>query len=147
MRVQEIIRAKSSRLITISPTSSLREAVRLIASKQIGMLPVVEGEVPVGLLSEREILGFISERGSDALSLPVSSAMTDIRLFAAPQDSIAYIMRVMTEQRARHLPVLSDDSLVGVISIGDILKFRLTEKDMEAAVLRDIARISLASAA
>jgi CBS domain-containing protein len=147
VRVQDILRTKDAKLITISLGASIRQAVTMIADDQVGMLLVVDarGEL-VGLLSERDVIQFIAARGAASLASSVSVAMAKVRLVANPDDPIAGVMRAMTEQRARHVPVLSQRKLVGVISIGDILKFRFAEKDQEVAVLRDLARVSLVAA-
>ena len=146
MRVQDILRTKGDNLITISTTASIREAVRTISDEQVGMLLVVNDQTRlVGLLSERDIVGFLARRGS--LDSPVSAAMSTDWLTTAPQESITNLVRTMTEKRARHIPVLSDGELVGVISIGDILKSRLVEKNQEAEVLREIALSSMIAAA
>jgi CBS domain-containing protein len=143
MRVQEILRTKDAKLIAISPDASIRRAATMITDEQVGMLLVVDArEQLVGLLSERDVVRLIAGRGGNALISPVRAAMADIRLIAKPDDPIAGLMREMTEQRVRHVPVISERKLVGVISIGDILKFRLAEKDQEVAVLRDMARVS-----
>jgi CBS domain-containing protein len=148
MRVQDILRAKNADLVMISPDVSIRRAAAMIADEQVGMLLVVDARgVLVGQLSERDIVRFIAARGNDALASGLSAAMAEIGLIASPDDPVADVMRQMTEQRARHVPVISEHKLVAVISIGDILNSRLAEKDQEAAVLRDIARGSLVAAA
>ena len=148
MRVQDILRTKEAHLITISPSASIRQAATMIADERVGMLLVVDArEELIGLLSERDVVRFIAARGENALASTVRAAMADIRLIAKPDDPIAGLMREMTDQRARHVPVMSERKLVGVISIGDILKFRLAEKDQEVSVLRDMARVSLVATA
>ena len=148
MRVQDILRTKNAKLVSISPDASVRQAAAKIIDERVGMLLVIDArEVLVGLLSERDIVRFVATRGGDALASRVKAVMADISLTASPDDPVAEVMREMTDQRARHVPVLSERKLVGVISIGDILKSRLAEKDQEAAVLRDMARVSLVAAA
>jgi CBS domain-containing protein len=148
MRVKDILRTKSAKLVMISTDDSVRQAAAMIADEQVGMLLVVDARrVLIGLLSERDIVRFIATRGNDALASGVSAAMAEVGLMASPDDPVADVMRQMTNQRARHVPVISEHQLVGVISIGDILNSRLAEKDQEAAVLRDIARGSLVAAA
>jgi CBS domain-containing protein len=148
MRVQDILRANNAKLVVISPDVSIRQAAAMIADEQVGMLLVVDARgVLVGLLSERDIVRFIAARGNDALASGVSAAMAEIGLIVSPEDPVADVMRQMANPRARHVPVVSEHKLVGVISIGDILNSRLAEKDQEAAVLRDIARGSLVAAA
>ena len=148
MRVQDILRTKNAKLVAISPDASVRQAAAMIINERVGMLLVVDArEELVGLLSERDIVRFVATRGGDASASRVKAVMADISLTASPDDPVAEVMREMTDRRARHVPVMSERKLVGVISIGDILKSRLAEKDQEAAVLRDMARVSLVAAA
>jgi CBS domain-containing protein len=148
MRVREILHMKNTHLVMISSRAPVREASLLISSERIGMLLVIDDhENLIGLLSERDIICFVATEGAEALARPVQAAMSEVRLVATPEDSVTDVMRTMTNQRVRHMPVMSQGQLVGVISIGDILKSRLAEKDQETAVLRDIARVSLAAAA
>lgn len=144
MRVDDILNSKSRVLVTIPQASNIREAGDRISSARVGMLLVVdEQQKLVGTLSERDIVCFTAAYGSKALSEPVEVAMSKAPSVVTPQDSVAHVMRVMTEQRVRHTPVIDRGNLVGVLSIGDILKSRLAEKDQETAVLRDMARASL----
>jgi|SRR5579859_6291138 len=148
MLVREILRSKSSRFITIADTASLQKASEQFARQSVGMLFVTAADGRfVGILSERDFVCFASRRGHRALSCAVRDAMVEMTFVASPTSSVTDIMRIMTTQRFRHLPVLDGTTLVGVISIGDILHSRLAEKDLEATVLRDLARTSLAIAA
>jgi CBS domain-containing protein len=119
-----------------------------MAEKRVGMVLVVDihGKL-AGLLSERDIVQLVAVRGDGMTALPAEAAMAEIDLIASPNDSIVRVMRDMSERRVRHVPVMTEGRFVGVISIGDILKSRLVEKDQEAAVLRDMARLSLIAAA
>jgi CBS domain-containing protein len=138
MRVEDILRRKSARLITIPQGASMQEAAGMISSERVGMLLVVdERRELVGLLSERDVICFVAMKGAGALRLPVSAGMSDPWLIATPEQSVTDVMQVMTKERVRHMPVMSDGNLIGVISIGDILKSRLAERDPEAAVLLD----------
>ena len=148
MRVQDILRLKSPNIITIPASASITQASRVISGQRIGVLIVVDQQqAPVGLLSERDIVCFVAEKGVEALTARVEAAMLHFVPIADPQDPVTDVMRVMTELRARHMPVMSNGRLVGVISIGDILKSRLSEKDQEADVPRDIARARIAASA
>jgi CBS domain-containing protein len=148
MRVEEILRSKNAGLVTVSPDISVRRAAAMITDQHVGMLLVVDTRQGfIGMLSERDVVRCITTRGENALASPVRAAMSSARVVATPEDSVAAVMREMTDRRARHVPVLSEGKLVGVVSIGDILKSRIAEKDQEAAVLRDLARLSLVGAA
>jgi CBS domain-containing protein len=148
MLVREILRSKSPRLVTIAHTATLQKASEELARQGVGMLLVTgaDGQL-VGMLSERDFVCFASRRGHRAMELSVRDAMVQVTIAASPTSSVTDIMRIMTEQRARHLPVFDGATLVGVISLGDILHSRIAEKDLEAVVLRDLARTSLAIAA
>jgi CBS domain-containing protein len=148
MRVSDVLNGKPSRLITISRDAPLAQAAQLLTREKIGMLLAVNGNQDlVGVLSEREIIAHLARNGHEAYGDRVASAMTEAWPVVSPNDLVRTAMHIMTEQRARHLPVLADGCLVGVISIGDILKSRIAEQATESAVLRDIARMSLAAAA
>jgi CBS domain-containing protein len=141
MRVQDILAAKPRKLVTISPDTSLAGAAKLMCAEQVGALLVVDQQALVGVLSERGVICAIMRRGPEALIAPVREAMSDPWLTAAPDTTVLEVMRTMTEERVRHLPVTRGAKLVGIVSIGDVLKSRLAEKDMEIAVLRDVARV------
>ncbi len=143
MLLREILQSKPSRLVTIADTVSLQKAGEELNRQGVGMLLVTapDGHF-VGMLSERDFVRFVSRHGHRALSLQVRNAMVEVTITASPTNSVTDIMRIMTEQRMRHLPVLDGATLVGVISIGDILHSRVAEKDLEATVLRDLARTS-----
>jgi CBS domain-containing protein len=125
---------KSKRLITISRNARIQDAARLLTAERVGMLLVVDDRGRLaGLLFGRDVIWLITTRGADALALPVCTAMSVVWLTASPQDTVTHVMREMTEKRARHVPVLSEGDLVGVISIGDVLKL-LVEQNQEAEI-------------
>lgn len=148
MRVSDILRAKPSRLVSIMPEATLLEATRLLTAEKIGMLLVIEADGRLaGLLSERDVVTFLAACGSQAVMRDVRSAMARSCPVATPEESVSHVMKVMTARHARHLPVIDGGKLVGIVSIGDILKSRISEQDLESSVLRDIARMSIALAA
>ena len=141
MRVEELIGVKGSAVITVVGAARLREAARIMQRLAVGALVVVTpaGQLE-GVVSEREIVGALAERGAAALDLRVSDLMLADRPTVAPTDTVRNAMTIMTERRVRHLPVVSEGSVVGLVSIGDTVKARLTEKITENLVLQDIAR-------
>lgn len=148
MRVSDVIRAKRRRLINISPDANIGDASRLIVEHSVGVLLVSQADGGlIGLLPERDIIRLITLHGDAALRAPVREAMQHVYPVASPNDPVVDVMRIMIDQHIRHLPVIDAGLVVDVISIGDVLKSRLIEKDEEAAVLRDIARATLAVAA
>jgi CBS domain-containing protein len=127
MKVSRILSTKRRDIITIQPDKSIREALAMLAEHNIGVLVVVdEAGKLVGILSERDIV----RRGAQDENLfgrSVSEVMTRQVVTGVPQDDIAQVMHTMTERRFRHLPILKDDQLIGIISIGDIVKVQRDE--------------------
>lgn len=148
MRVSELIRVKGHAVITVVGTARLREAARIMQDQIVGALVVVtpDGQL-VGVISEREIVGAVAQRAEAALDLRVSDLVLPNRPTVAPTDTIRDAMTIMTERRVRHLPVISEGSVVGLVSIGDTVKARLSEKITENLVLQDIARWPAATVA
>ncbi|HXP32046.1 MAG TPA: CBS domain-containing protein [Stellaceae bacterium] len=137
MNVETILKNKGRAVATIAPEASVGEAVALLRRKGIGALVVSgDGEHVAGILSERDIVHALADRGAKVVELPVSALMTQRVFTCAPEDSIADLMGKMTEQRIRHLPVIADGRLAGIVSIGDVVKIRLEEVEWEASNLR-----------
>ena len=141
MRVAELISAKGSAVIAVFASVRLREAARIMREQAVGALVVVTptGQL-AGVISEREIVEALALRAEAALDVRMSDLMLPDRPTVAPTDTVRDAMTIMTERRVRHLPVVSDGSVVGLVSIGDTVKARLTEKITENLVLQDIAR-------
>ena len=99
---------------------------------------VTSGNAVVGLISEREIVHAIVRYGETAISMPVSEIMRHGVITVSPTDTVSHVMSLMTRHRVRHMPVLRDGNLVGIISIGDVVKHRLEDLELEANVLRDV---------
>jgi CBS domain-containing protein len=141
MLVQDIIKTKGSEVIGVLEDASVMDAVRMMQARRIGALVVLapDGRLK-GIMSERELVSALAQDGARALNRPVRDLTMYAGPVVAPTDSVADVMKIMTERRARHLPVVSGSSVVGLISIGDAVKARLCEKITENAVLQDIAR-------
>ncbi|CAA7615079.1 putative signal transduction protein with CBS domains [Magnetospirillum sp. LM-5] len=140
MSVEAILKTKGHNIFTIRPEHSVSEAAALMASKRVGVAIVCDAKGRLmGVVSERDIVSGITQYGKGLLEMPVRNIMTSPVVTCAPNDSIKKVMEVMTERRIRHLPVLEGEELVGMISIGDAVNFRLHEAQMETAVLRDFA--------
>jgi CBS domain-containing protein len=138
MTVRSILSRKGSDVVTIAPTANLSEAVRLLALRRIGAVVVTGPDNRVaGILSERDIVRVIGERGPAALDENVGAVMTRKVITCTETDTIAYIMERMTAGKFRHLPVVDQGRLVGVISIGDVVKFRVEEIERETDALRE----------
>jgi CBS domain-containing protein len=141
MRVQDILKMKGDRVITIVETTCVARAVGIMLERAIGALVVVTSAGQLkGVISEREIVVALARHGNKTLDLRASDLMLTDCPAVAPTDSVRDAMTIMTEQRVRHLPVILDCSVVGLISIGDTVKTRLSEKIAENLVLQEIAR-------
>jgi len=137
MNVEQILREKGATVATLSPQASIREAVQQLRRLGIGALVVSsDGETVEGILSERDVVHTLAERGTDLLDLEVEQLMTRRVITCSPRDSVADLMAKMTARRIRHIPVLRDDRLAGIVSIGDVVKARLDEIEYEASSLR-----------
>jgi CBS domain-containing protein len=148
MRVQDILKSKGDKVITIVETTCIARAVSIMLERAIGALVVVTPDAQLkGVISEREIVVALARHGNKTLDLRAGDLMLTDCPAVAPTDSVRDAMTIMTEQRVRHLPVILDCSVVGLISIGDTVKTRLSEKIAENLVLQEIARWPAVSAA
>jgi CBS domain-containing protein len=138
MTVKAILSRKGGDVVTIAPTATLTAAVKLLAERRIGAIIVTGPDNRVaGILSERDIVRTLSERGTAALDENVGTVMTRKVTTCTEADTIAFIMERMTEGKFRHLPVVDQGRLVGVISIGDVVKYRIEEVVHDADALRE----------
>jgi CBS domain-containing protein len=137
MHVAAVIKRKGSNVVSIAPDRTIAEAVSLLIKNGIGAVLVLDGTGNIhGILSERDIINGLSKHGADALTQPVDALMTRDVLHCSPRDTIAEVMEVMTERRTRHLAVMEDGKLAGLISIGDVVKQRLIDANLEVETLR-----------
>ncbi|HMN73380.1 MAG TPA: CBS domain-containing protein [Rhodoblastus sp.] len=138
MTVARILAIKGSDVVTAQPHHTLREAADILCRHRIGAVVVADAARKVlGILSERDIVRAVSNGGSESLNDPVSRHMTSKVITAAEDQSIEETMGVMTDSRIRHLPVLRDGKLIGVVSIGDVVKIRLEAIETEHKALRE----------
>jgi CBS domain-containing protein len=138
MHVATILEVKGRDVVTLEPDRTLAEAARLLAKRHIGTVVVTAGDdVILGILSERDIVRAVAELGAGALDAPVSAHMTRAVKTCADVDALRSIMERMTAGRFRHMPVVDRGRLVGIISIGDVVKTRLGELEAEASAMRD----------
>jgi CBS domain-containing protein len=127
-RVKDILAVKGPAIYSIAPEVSVYDAMKLMADKGIGALLVMEGEKLVGVISERDYARKVILLGRSSRSTQVKEIMTGHVLYAQPQQNIEECMAIMTEKRVRHLPVLDEGKVMGVISIGDLVKSIITEQ-------------------
>jgi CBS domain-containing protein len=146
MRISDILAEKNRKIVGIAPETTIHRAVALMAAEHVGALVVqdFDGRL-LGIVSEHAIIAGLARRGAHLIEMSVREIMVSDGPTASPDDTVVAVMRTMTERRARHLPVMSDSRVVGLISVGDVLKSRLAEKTEENSVLQDIARFRLAA--
>lgn len=136
MLVAQILKDKGDQVFTCAPTDQLHEAARALHERRVGAMVVCEADKVVGILSERDIVAAVARDGQACLLKPVSAYMTKDVEFARPAEAIDSLMERMTERRIRHLPVLHNDRLAGIVSIGDVVKVKITETVIEAESLK-----------
>src|SRR6476620_2364933 len=137
MSVESILRRKGTDVTTIRPEASIKSAADWMRAKNIGALVVTRGDAVLGLISEREIVHAFARYGETIGSMPLKDIMGYGVIAVAPDESVNRVMNLMTHHRVRHMPVLRDGKLVGLISIGDVVKHRLEDVELETNVLRD----------
>jgi len=136
MLVAQIIKDKGDQVFTCEPADTLSQAARALHERRVGAMVVCEGDRVVGILSERDIVRGVAKDGAAALERPVSEYMTADVQFARPAEAIDSLMERMTDRRIRHLPVLSESRLAGIVSIGDVVKCKIAETVQEAEDLK-----------
>lgn len=140
MKVRDILAHKGSAVVTVRPDTTVATAVHRLMLERIGALIVSDdGSRVLGIVSERDIVRVVAERGAEALApdLTVEEIMTRHVLTCGLEDTVKDLMTTMTQRRIRHLPVVESGKLVGIVSIGDVVKNRLEEVELEANVLRE----------
>jgi CBS domain-containing protein len=140
MQISDILGHKGSEVISILPSETLGAAAKKLTQHRIGALVVRDrlGRI-VGMISERDVVIALAQRSGDALTTPVSEAMSPDVITCRPTDAVREIMALITVKRIRHVPVCDGDRLLGLVSIGDVLKSRLDEKELELNMLRDLS--------
>jgi CBS domain-containing protein len=137
MTVRAILDTKGHNVQSVEPEAKLSSAIKMLGERKIGAVLVMrEGRIE-GILSERDIVRVLGERGAGVLDEPVSAVMTRKVVSCKQSDTVAVIMEIMTLGKFRHLPVLDDDRVVGLISIGDVVKWRVGEYEREQEALRE----------
>jgi CBS domain-containing protein len=138
MTIATILRTKGSAVFHINPDTSLRTLVGLLTEKNIGAVPVLDGYGSViGIMSERDIVQILAREGGAALEWPVERVMTRSPITVSSDTPLLAGLSLMTRRRIRHLPVVDGDTLVGIVSIGDLVKARIDRIEAEAAAMRD----------
>ena len=136
MLVSQILRAKGDAVFTVAPTDTVGRVAELLHSKRIGALVVTEADRVVGIVSERDIVRAVAGGDVMVTSRPVSAYMTANVVFAEPGETLDSLLSRMTDRRIRHLPVCQAGRLVGIVSIGDLVKWKISEVEAEADGLK-----------
>lgn len=136
MLVSQILRSKGDTVFTAAPTETIAAVAALLHSRQVGALIVLDSDRVVGIVSERDVVRALAEGGAAALGQSVSGVMTRDVLFAEPAETVNSLLTRMTDRRIRHLPVCQKERLVGIVSIGDLVKSKISEVEAEADGLK-----------
>lgn len=137
MNVDAILKVKGDVVVTIAPAATIANAIELLREKRIGAVVVTsDGRTPQGILSERDVVRGLGAHGAALLTRRVEEIMTRAVVTCAPGDRVADLMALMTERRIRHLPVIRNGALAGLVSIGDVVKNRLDEIELETSSLK-----------
>jgi CBS domain-containing protein len=137
MLISAVLKAKGDMVFTAAPGDTVSAVAALLHERRVGAVVVVEGERQVaGIVSERDVVRVIAELGAEALGRPVADCMTRDVIFADPAETVNAILERMTDRRIRHLPVCAAGQLIGIISIGDLVKTKIAETEAEAEGLR-----------
>jgi CBS domain-containing protein len=137
MRIADVLRSKGASVATITPETSVSGLLTELAVHNIGAMVVVSPDGLVGIVSERDVVRKLHEHGASLLTLPVSEIMTTFVATCAPSDTVDHLSALMTNKRVRHIPVLENERLVGIVSIGDVVKQRMQELETEQRQLQD----------
>lgn len=136
MLLSQILKSKGDAVFTATPSETLGALASLLNARRVGALVVLDQDRVVGIVSERDVIRAVAEAGAAALAKPVADFMTKDVIFADPGDTVDTVLGKMTDRRIRHLPVCRDDRLVGIVSIGDLVKSKIGEVEAEADGLR-----------
>jgi CBS domain-containing protein len=136
MTIAAVLRGKGSEVETIAADARLSEAVQKLGEKRIGALLVMERDGIAGIMSERDVIYCLREAGAAVLDWPVSRVMTSPAITAESSTDVLAALALMTERRIRHLPVVDDGQLLGIVSIGDLVKHRMERIEAEAEAMR-----------
>jgi CBS domain-containing protein len=138
MNVAAILKMKGNDIVTVQKDVSLLDAAKLLSERDIGCVVVCNDDGSIaGIVSERDIVRNIAQGGPDVLNMRVSECMTTTVISCLESDTIEHVMGEMTEGRFRHLPVMRDNRMIGLVSIGDVVKMRIAEAELEAAAMRE----------
>lgn len=136
MSIAAILEGKGRDVVSIASTSTVAEAIRLLAARKIGAVPVLQNGQVVGIFSERDVIHCLEREGALGLELPVSRVMTAPAITVGRDEGVLGALALMTRRRIRHLPVMDGEACIGFISIGDLVKYRIDRIESEAEAMR-----------
>lgn len=136
MTIERLIEGRDAGIVTCRADASVRDAVALLAERRIGALPVIDAGEVVGIFSERDVIYRLEEFGPAALDRTVREVMTAPAVTTTPETEVLTALALMTQRRVRHLPVMKDGNMIGFVSIGDLVKYRIERVESEAEALR-----------
>lgn len=136
MRISDVLRNKGATVATITPETSVAGLLTELSVRNIGAMVVVSPDGLLGIVSERDVVRMLHEIGAELLSRPVSEIMTTLVATCSPNDSVDKLSVLMTTNRVRHVPVVVDGRLAGIVSIGDVVKIRMEELEREQQQLQ-----------
>ena len=137
MLVSQILKSKGDLVFTVTPLETVQSAAALLHSRKVGAMVVLDArDNVVGIVSERDLVRVIAQEGAAGLTKPVSACMTQEVVFADPHETVDNLLARMTDRRVRHLPVCRDSRLIGIVSIGDLVKAKIAETEAEAEGLK-----------
>lgn len=137
MTIAAVLKSKGSAVETIQADAPMTDVIRKLGEKRIGALPVIEGGRIRGIISERDVIYCLRDHGPDVLDWPVSRLMSSPAITAESATGVISALGLMTQQRIRHLPVVDDGELKGIVSIGDLVKYRMERIEAEATAMRE----------
>lgn len=137
MTIAAILRGKGDEVISVGPDDAVAQVVALLAGRRIGAVPVIEGDAVLGVFSERDLVALLHEGDAAALERPVREVMTAPAVTVSPDDPVLAALSLMTRRRVRHLPVVDGGRVIGFVSIGDLVKYRIDKIEAEAAAMRN----------
>ncbi|MDE0880478.1 MAG: CBS domain-containing protein [Sphingomonas bacterium] len=140
MTIGSILQGKGTDIVSVARDAHVGDAVALLAEKRIGAMPVMDGDTVVGIFSERDVIHCLKADGAAAMTRTVGDAMTSPVESVASGSSVMGALSLMTRRRIRHLPVIDEGRIVGFVSIGDLVKYRIDRIESDAAAMRDYIR-------
>lgn len=136
MTIAAILSNKGREVISVTAGHSVGDAVAVLATRRVGAVPVMDGGTVIGIFSERDVIHAIAEHGGDAMTRKVGDTMTAPAIAVGPNDAVIAALSLMSRRRIRHLPVVEDGRVIGFVSIGDLVKYRIDRIEADAEAMR-----------